>query len=149
MTDPSPPFGDLRDRLTLVKLRVHLLRFRYRGTASPPGRARISRGETEDPIPEGETSIPSGPTRSSRDGGSHTLGVNLAPRAGYPAVPSGTALEPGGVYIDLATSGGVPFVALRGQVAGSRNHYVSRHDVALDRWHGLVTGSHRRDPGSW
>ena len=67
--------------------------------------------------------------------------------ADCPAVPAGTVLAPGGVYLDLAVFGGAPFVALRGQMAGSRTRYVARRDVAVERWHALVSGSHRGVPG--
>ena len=63
--------------------------------------------------------------------------------ADYPAVPAGTVLAPGGVYLDLAVFGGAPFVALRGQMAGSRTRYV-----AVERWHALVSGSNRGVPGA-
>jgi hypothetical protein len=50
----------------------------------------------------------------------------------------GAALEPKGVYVDLAVRGSVPFVAISGQVAGSGNRYVARRDLTVDTWNRLV-----------
>lgn len=56
-------------------------------------------------------------------------------------VPTGTTLEGGGVYVDLAATKTAPFVALPGQVAGSGNRYLARRDVTVHRWHRLIAGA--------
>jgi hypothetical protein len=56
---------------------------------------------------------------------------------------AGIALEPGGVYLDLARPGRGPFVALPGQVAGSGDRYVARRDVPCACWRGLLEGTVR------
>lgn len=60
---------------------------------------------------------------------------------------TGTELESGGVYIDLASPRGDPFVAVPGQVAGSGNRYVARRDIAVARWNRLVQSAGARGPG--
>lgn len=50
----------------------------------------------------------------------------------------GSPLEPGGVYLDLARITRGPFVAVPGQVAGSRNRYVARRDVSCASWRHLI-----------
>ncbi|MEA2598200.1 MAG: hypothetical protein QOF01_4669 [Thermomicrobiales bacterium] len=53
----------------------------------------------------------------------------------------GTALEPGGAYLDLAAKGRTPFVAVLGQIAGSGNRYVARRDVPVQCWNSMVEGA--------
>lgn len=134
-----------RNRLTLAKLRVHLVRFRYRGVVSTPDLvpserpgtgprdSRPNDGSDGDVVREAAI-VSSGPTRA--------LPLSLAADR---MIPAGTTLDPGGVYIDLAVPDSAPFVALRGQVAGSRNRFVARRDVAADRWHEFVTGANPPD----
>lgn len=57
----------------------------------------------------------------------------------------GAALEPKGVYVDLAVRGGVPFVAISGQIAGSGNRYVARRDLTVDHWNRLVEDANPHD----
>jgi hypothetical protein len=42
MDDASSRFLSLRDRLTVVRIRSHLLRYRFRGTFTVPGIASAS-----------------------------------------------------------------------------------------------------------
>lgn len=56
-------------------------------------------------------------------------------------VPTGTQLEPGGVYLDLARPERGPFVALSGQVAGRGDRYVARRDLGCRQWWRLVTAN--------
>ncbi len=55
-----------------------------------------------------------------------------------PLLVSGTVLEAGGVYLDLAHPSRGPFRALAGQVAGSGNRYVAQRDVSCDLWCRLI-----------
>ena len=55
-----------------------------------------------------------------------------------PLLKPGTALEAGGVYLDLANPIRGPFRALAGQIAGSGNRYVAQRDVLCDLWCTLV-----------
>jgi hypothetical protein len=55
-----------------------------------------------------------------------------------PLLKSGTVLEAGGVYLDLAHPIRGPFRALTGQVAGSGNRYVAQRDVSCDLWCRLI-----------
>jgi hypothetical protein len=57
----------------------------------------------------------------------------------------GAALEPKGVYVDLAVRGAQPFVAISGQVAGSGNRYVARRDLTVDTWNRLVEDANPDD----
>jgi hypothetical protein len=68
--------------------------------------------------------------------GSETLAIRLPPW-----LPTGTTLEVGGVYVDLAARKTAPFVALSGQVAGSGNRYLARRDVTVGRWNRLIEGA--------
>jgi hypothetical protein len=54
-------------------------------------------------------------------------------------------LEPKGVYVDLAVRGGLPFVAIAGQVSGSGNRYVARRDLAVETWNCLVEDANSDD----
>jgi hypothetical protein len=55
-----------------------------------------------------------------------------------PLLKSGTVLEAGGVYLDLAHPIRGPFRALAGQVAGTGNRYVAQRDVSCDLWCTLI-----------
>jgi hypothetical protein len=147
MTDPSLRFRGLRDGLTVIRIRSHLLHYRYRdGSTAPvlvPLRSSVPDGHV--PLATTKEKSVSVPIVWGREYRSAAAGAVSSMR--YPSTPAGTVLESGGVYIDLAAPGGVPFVALAGQIAGSRNRYVARRDVAVDHWNVLVSGGLGRDPG--
>jgi hypothetical protein len=54
------------------------------------------------------------------------------------ALPAGAHLVPGTVYLNLARPDRGPFRALRGQIAGSRDRYVSRASMSTPEWHALI-----------
>lgn len=51
----------------------------------------------------------------------------------------GTALEQGGVYLDLNDPNGAPFKALGSQEAGAANRYVAKRDLDHELWNKLAT----------
>jgi hypothetical protein len=53
-------------------------------------------------------------------------------------VPTGGELTFGSVYLDLHQPCRGPFVALRGQTAGSRNRYLAQEDVPPAVWHAII-----------
>lgn len=64
--------------------------------------------------------------------------AGIAHDTDLPVLVTGTELEPGGVYLDLAHPMRGPFRALAGQVAGSGNRYVAQRDVSCDVWCRLI-----------
>lgn len=148
MVDPSLRFRGLRDGLTVIKIRSHLLHYRYRGELTAPDLVQSRISVTVDHVLAATAGVKSVsvPIVWSRD--HRPAAAGIASRTRFPSTPAGTVLESGGVYIDLATPGGVPFVAQAGQIAGSRNRYVARREVAVDYWNVLVSGGLGRDPGT-
>lgn len=150
MTEHSTMFRGLNGPLTLVKIRSHLVRYRYHGESIPPGDQHAHRPSKDEQPKQTVTRVQRElrpvAWKRGRRAGTESVASVIPPDEVAFAVPAGTVLEPGGVYLDLATPGGVPFVALRGQMAGSRNRYVARGRVPVDRWNILVSGGLGRDP---
>jgi hypothetical protein len=147
MTDPTLRFRGLRDGLTVIRIRSHLLHFRYRGESTVPDLVPLRPSAPDGRVPRAATKEKPAPAPIVRGREHRSAAAGTVSSMRYPSTPAGTVLESGGVYIDLAAPGGVPFVALAGQMAGSRNRFVARRDVAVDHWNVLVSGGLGRDPG--
>jgi hypothetical protein len=58
--------------------------------------------------------------------------------ARLPVVRAGTALDQGGVYLDLNDPRRQPFKAIGGERAEKRNRYIAKHDVDYRLWNRLA-----------
>ncbi|HEU5330519.1 MAG: hypothetical protein ACTHNK_08595 [Thermomicrobiales bacterium] len=58
--------------------------------------------------------------------------------ARLPVLRAGTALDQGGVYLDLNDPQRQPFKAIGGERAEQRNRYIAKHDVDYRLWNRLA-----------
>lgn len=65
-------------------------------------------------------------------------GTQPVDRASLPVVPAGQHLVEHEVYLDVASLGHGPCVAMAGQTAGSGNAYVAQRDVTPEVWDHLL-----------